>query len=344
MRLSQWSKANCRKQLESSATMSLLLALAFSLVWAQQMKAASPAKDADPTSERRVLVFPQDTSIGRVELRNLLRPDEVQDLGEARGTMKVSIAPNHYVLIHPGKTVQLNPTLLRKAPGKGIEAIKLKFYSLGEEDQGHSITDKIVKELPQFQDLERLDLSQSDVTDKGLEALEKLPKLRKVNLFQTEIHGSCLQTLKKLPKLEELDISFDPIESKYLSNLKDMEKLKFLNVRRIGAGLEAAKYVGQCKSVVVLNIGHNRQLTDACVDSLLSLTNLRELSLDGTSLTKEGALKFKALKLVDIELPSCFASERDYVEAKKALGNVQIFRPGLRPVTRQEQWYFAPLH
>lgn len=129
------------------------------------------------------------------------------------------------------------------------------------------LADSILRELPYFHTLKRLDLSETSVTDESLKTLLAGKSLEVLSLEKTKIKGEGLSGLNG-ENLVELDLRDTSFSGDWLAGLKHLEK-------------------------VVLS---DTSFSDRDIESLLHLPNLRQLYIARTKVTPKGLATLRHLK------------------------------------------------
>jgi Leucine-rich repeat (LRR) protein len=202
------------------------------------------------------------------------------------------------------------------------------------------ITDSDLPLLAQLPDLKRLDLSLTRISDRGLRALKTAPAiedlnlyfaeqisdegasvvrnwkhLKRLNLRGTKITDSMLEFLAAVPTIEWLDIGWAQITDTGLDRLTALTHLRWLTMGGNKLTDTALQFLRQMPQLEYLDIGGQQRtdsglwsllLTDAGVQAIASVTELRELRLSGTAVTSHGLALLEPLpKLERLSLQSC---------------------------------------
>jgi Leucine-rich repeat (LRR) protein len=220
-------------------------------------------------------------------------------------------------------------------------------------------TDSDMARLAQLPNLERLDLSLTRITDHGLQQLKPAPgivelnlyyteqitdegmaavrgwkKLKSINLRGTKITDTTLEHLANIPTLESIDIGFAQVTDVGLDRLSPLSSLKTLVVggnKLTDVGLGALR---QFPALTSLSLGGSQRtdsnlwtisLTESGLDSILTLTELKELRLDGMPATARWIEKLKGLKKLErLNLQGCKRIGDDAIPALGSWPSLRI--------------------
>jgi hypothetical protein len=134
--------------------------------------------------------------------------------------------------------------------------------------------DKDAIHLRELVNVDRLDLSFSQVTDEGMRQITGLAELYWLKLEGTQVTDAGLQHLKGLPNLAALYLGSTQVTDTGLEHLKGLTKLRSLGLS-------------------------DTQVTDDSLKHLKSMTNLESLDIENTDVTGEG------MKRLQQALPNC---------------------------------------
>jgi len=193
-----------------------------------------------------------------------------------------------------------------------------------------NFTDAGMAHVKKCRRLRNLDLNSLPITDEGVYHLSGLDKLEDLNLFNTEVTDRGLIYLKMMHSLKKLDIGkrnqrgqITDVGMVHLAQINSLEylvlphrditdkgiaqiaKLKNLKYLWVGCGTnslltdKALQHLSKLQSLEYVHIG-GRGFTDAGMDDLAKLTNLRKLNISfDNSITNKGLAKLKTLKLLE---------------------------------------------
>ena len=206
---------------------------------------------------------------------------------------------------------------------EGIAAIKdwknLKRLNL----HGTKVSDNGLEHIAGITTLETLNVGSTLMTDVGLERLTNLTNLKELTMGGNELGDAGLQALRQMPGLTFLDLSGRQGTDKNIwtvamsetglaavLTLKNLRELRFSCVT-LGTGIEGTrlgdvsflivtpKWLEQMKSMTKLErlkVQGCDKVNDDAVQSLIAIPSLREVDLQGTSVTEQGATKLRAAK------------------------------------------------
>ncbi len=219
--------------------------------------------------------------------------------------------------------MELNLYFAEYVTDEGIAAIKdwkkLRTLNL----HGTKVSDTALEHIAGISTLESLNVGSTLMTDVGLERLTTLPNLKELTMGGNELGDAGLQALRQMPGLTYLDLSGRQGTDKNVwtvamsetglaavLTLKNLKELRFACVS-IGVGIEGTK-LGEVSLLTVtpkwleemkalpklekLKLQGCDRVDDPAVQTLIAMPNLHEVDLQGTSVTAQGAAKFRAAK------------------------------------------------
>jgi Leucine-rich repeat (LRR) protein len=202
------------------------------------------------------------------------------------------------------------------------------------------VSDSDMPQLASMPDLRRLDLSLTRISDRGLRALKPAPAieelnlyfaeqitdegasvvrnwkhLKKLNLHGTKITDSTLEFLAGVPTLEWLDIGWAQITDTGLDHLTALTNLKWLAMGGNKLTDASLQFLRQMPQLEYLDIGGQQRtdsglwsvtISDAGTQSIATVSELRELRMEGRGVTARGLEALKPLrKLERLNLQGC---------------------------------------
>jgi Leucine-rich repeat (LRR) protein len=188
---------------------------------------------------------------------------------------------------------------------------------LAQLDLSHTrITDQGLLQLKNAPAITDLNLYYAEqITDEGLAAVKGWKKLRRLNLRGTKVTDTTLEHLAAVTTLETLDAGYAQITDVGLDRLTPLQNLRELVVggnKLTDTGLQALR---QLPGLTALSLGGEQRtdsglwsisLTEAGLEAVATLTELRELRLDGMPVTARWLDKLKPLrKLERLSLQRC---------------------------------------
>ena len=222
----------------------------------------------------------------------------------------------------PGVT-DLNLYYAEYVTDEGIAAIKDWKKLTRLNLHGTKASDNALEHIDGITTLESLNVGATLMTDVGLERLTNLSNLKELTMGGNELGDAGLQALRQMPGLTYLDLSGRQGTDKNVwtvamsetglaavLTLKNLRELRFACVQ-IGVGIEGTrlgeislltvtpKWLEQMAALTKLERlklqGCNR-IDDDSVKSLVAMPALREIDLQGTAVTEQGAAKLRAAK------------------------------------------------
>jgi len=178
------------------------------------------------------------------------------------------------------------------------------------------VTDAGLAHLKGLEQLQWLNLSGTKVTDAGLNSLKRLAHLQALHLTTTKVTDAGLENINGLMELRLLAVADTKVTDAGLEHLKVLVKLFYLNVagtKVSGTGLECLEGLAQLQvlnlwgtQVTDAGLVHLRRLnmlkwlglshiSDAGLENLKGLTNLRVLWLKDSTITDAGVTYLEGL-------------------------------------------------
>jgi internalin A len=260
------------------------------------------------------------TWVGDADLRHLGELPELSDLDLSLTHITDQGMSETRTL--PGVT-ELNLYFAEYVTDEGIASIKdwkkLRILNL----HGTKVSDTALEHIAGISTLESLNVGSTLMTDVGLERLTSLPNLKELTMGGNELGDAGLQALRQMPGLTYLDLSGRQGTDKNVwtiamsetglaavLTLKNLRELRFACVS-IGVGIEGTrlgevslltvtpKWLDELKALPKLEklkLQGCDRVDDQAVQTLVAMPNLHEVDLQGTSVTEQGAARFRAAK------------------------------------------------
>ncbi|HCS53707.1 hypothetical protein [Rubinisphaera sp.] len=162
------------------------------------------------------------------------------------------------------------------------------FDELRELDLSHTgIEDQSLVCLLDLPNLVTLDLSGTNVTAKGLKHLSSLPALKNLNLSFCKLDVAAFSEINKIKLLENLDLSIAKFLPENLGEFTHLTELRELSLMaKVGIEDRHLKCLRSMPNLERLYL--RGEITDAGLDHLIRLSQLRRLGLDETMITNAG--------------------------------------------------------
>lgn len=172
-------------------------------------------------SSTRTLMFPEDTSLGKLSVRKIDEDGAVTWVkkGNARGQVSFPAEEKIRLTINGRAAKEL--ALLENFGASD-------FYSL--ELFGESIQDERIQSIKGLTGLRELRIMASDVSFEGLSVLALFPDLQALSLRGTPVDKSVINHITKMNNLEELDLRATTIRDSTATYLVTLTQLKSLQL------------------------------------------------------------------------------------------------------------------
>jgi len=222
------------------------------------------------------------------ELKNLQQLILVQNRFNELGTRRLSKLQDLRVLDLRGNMEAGDMTLEVVAALPKLKA--LKHRSTAVSDYGMEL-------LSRNGSIENLLIQDFAITGQSGQHLAKLQKLSQLEIFRCQGFGSEGVLALKGLNLQRLTLRDLPtIDDSALEVLKELPKLKKFYLHEIsGVSDTGLKNLKSVKALELLDIWSIPQMTDATLDVIASLPNLKELSIRSTAVTDAAIAKLLAM-------------------------------------------------
>lgn len=163
------------------------------------------------------------------------------------------------------------------------------------------VNDVGVKELGGLQNLQRLDLKQTQITEKALPAISQLKSLSFLRLSGTAIAPSAVKQLQTLKSLTDLNLEGIPFTDRDL-DLSVFPHLHSLNLGDTEISDETISRIAQhCPELNTLNISRTK-ITPKGLSTLAGIKTLMSLTLSGRNIDQTWVPELSKLKAWGIAL------------------------------------------
>ena len=257
---------------------------------------------------------------------------EAREIGLARGTVRVAVAPGQLLMLELNYQAFKNPSVLDKVSVDGVDYLKFNSMAMDQKEEGRC--DKILKHLAMFQKLKYLDLTHSDVNDASITSINCLPNLKGLALTETDIDGSCFKSIAtKWPALEELAAPRCIFAPKNISDLGKLSALKTLDLRWSHLPSNAGTYLVGCKNLVSLNLSRNSNVDDVSITAVCQNKSLKKLYVNETALTDQSLKAISTLSGLSVLLISNTKITNDGIKLLAKSGHLHELQIGGTKVT-----------
>ncbi|MGH7136470.1 MAG: leucine-rich repeat domain-containing protein, partial [Pirellulales bacterium] len=322
------------------AVMAWFLASLISLSPASPGVAADkPAKPEVPiggeNSSRRTLRFPADRAVGTVYWRMpdgklyeyTMHADTWKPLGKTRGMMRLPAGAE--ARLDVGKAASRDLSWLDELGPNDIQALNLRNTDVHDEALAH---------VARLTGLRAIDLQSTCITDAGLAGFDALTNLEEIDLgaFAVNRQGfgvgdGALRVLARLPKLRNLQLRLTKVTDAGLAELVQCRTLTHLGLAATKVSDAGLVHLTKLPRLEDLGLGVTREganVTNEGLKTIGKLAGLTRLDLSGTKITGEGLVHLKELKkLKTLSLDSTDVGEADlaHLEPLQSLERLRLY-------------------
>ncbi len=166
---------------------------------------------------------------------------------------------------------------------------------------GTSTTDSDVAKIAELKGLRSLDLSYTAISDNSADSLARLEGLQILKLEGTEISDQTLAVVANLPSLSMLHLAKTKITDQGLKLFHNHKTLNVLDLSSCNISNEGLRTIGkppmlQClclAKTVRYGESDRSNLTDDCLEYLLSLDTLIDLDIANSKISEEGVERLR---------------------------------------------------
>ncbi len=289
--------------------------------------------------------FPAKQSVGSIYLAEKCFPHQRQWIGDAKGSVNLSIPESKNLGIALGqhgttgltslpadesshigsldfsasyfneKTSYAAPELAVALPH--LTEVRLDFLKVGVRE---------LSSLRYFTELRTLWLTGTEITDDALEPLSGYGEIAHLVLKKTRITDSGIARLKNLEKLQTLNAP-SQMTDEGLKNLAAFAALRRLDISYTRITDSGIRYLVGLNSLSELYL-NDTNLSDSVIDFLSQMTSLKTIFLSGTKVTDTGISKLNGLaNLEHLELRDTKTTDAGIAKLRNSLANCSIFGP-----------------
>ncbi len=293
--------------------------------------------DEAPVAERpaRTLHFPADQTVGTISGRaandkplvHAMYGDEWKPLGNARGD--VSIPANTDVRLDVGQAASADLASLDALAPNDLQAINLRDTDVKDDGLAH---------VGRLTGLRAIDLQSTHVTDEGIKHLARLAKLEQIDLdaFRVDREGfgvgdDAMKVLGQLPSLRSVGLRLTKVTDAGLAELAKCPTLTYLGLagtRVTDAGLASLEQLSNLDSLQLGVYNEGAKITDDGLKIIGKLKNLKSLDLSGTKVSDKGLVYLAPLvKLEHLALDHTDVSDKGLaqLEPRQSLKTIRLY-------------------
>ena len=149
-----------------------------------------------------------------------------------------------------------------------------------------TVTDTDCRTIAQFRELRSLTIDSSSHTELGIRWVAQLDGLEQLRL-RGHVTDSMIETISKMQSVRHLALNSWHVTDVGICRLSRMTQLEVLDISGTSITDAAIENLVDLPHLRVLWCVET-QLTDRCVPSILQITNLGEIQLDLTNVSREG--------------------------------------------------------
>lgn len=217
--------------------------------------------------------------------------------------------------------------VLRMTPQSWEELSKVSQLEILDVSSTPNIAHTDVAKFTALSHLRELNLSETPVTDEIFNSLAEMESLEILRITSTGgIKGHGLQAyLKSKPRLRELHASRSSVGASGLRYIKAISSLEFLDISASSLTDQQFAELKGANNIVELRIGSNF-LSNASMQTVLSLTKLKILDLEGMQTVSDPGLVILAKKsgLQRLNLKSTTFSPKAIQQFQKVHKNCEV--------------------
>ncbi len=271
----------------------------------EQKSKPKPGSYSKIVGDERILTFPKGMCLGTII-------DDFAFITEAEGEKKFPKQRRLSLMVR--NNALESPDLLA-----GFASDDLVFLNFSSAPTFKSDGFSAIENLT---GLKAINLKHTLFNNSALLSLEKMVNLRYANFNDTRVHGDGLAKLPILANMNAMDVSNNSGMLPFCQTLSDLKNLYELQMQHCQLDDVTSKDISQCKSLRVLCISQNKDITDAGVSYLKDLKNLTWLDLTATSVSPnclESLVEMRSLKKVELgELDWTDSQRKAFEKAMKA--------------------------
>ena len=286
--------------------------ISLALLAAALLSAMLTAADPQPSScdgsskggvkkEFRTLHFPPKVAVGIVyQRRRALKTPTLsffegwKKVGEARGAVRIPADAD--ARLDVSKTASADLSCLSK-----LQPDDVQYLDLANSD----IDNNSLRHVGRLTGLRILNLNYTKITDAGIEHLSRLKKLRVIWLSAFGVHekgfgvgDKAMKVLATLPRLEWIDLRLSKVGDVGLAELAKLKSLRYLGLagtKITDAGLVHLKRLPHLRFLTLDGRGEKSKITDEGLKIVGGLRELWRLDLNATKVTDKGLVHLRGL-------------------------------------------------
>ncbi|HEY9783977.1 MAG TPA: protein kinase [Candidatus Obscuribacterales bacterium] len=158
------------------------------------------------------------------------------------------------------------------------------------------VEDSIMADIIHLNRLKQIDLSSSHITDFSLALIDqKFKQLEKLDVSSTQVTAEGLASMRRLKDLVLLRAGGILENGKIVPVLRKSKRLRYLSMHNSGLTDEDLRSLSNIKTLSVLFISRHRKITDKGIGYLVALKNLTKLDVALCHVTPRSILHFERM-------------------------------------------------
>jgi hypothetical protein len=271
----------------------------------------------------RLLRFPKNISVGRLVIET--GPGAAPTVVNQSAIGSVKVPADAAVRLELTETFFKDPTILKDLAPDSIDILIVRLSSMADAEE--AICDNVLGHISHLTGLQAIYVDRSDVGDAGLSKLKAITNLRILEAGNSLVRGHALKDLSTLKELRTLRLCSTALDQDCLKYVSTFPKLEQLALTRTGLTSTGLKLIGNCLTLVDLDIGQNKQIADNDMQYVAALKKLTMVHLGNTSVTMAGLEKLKGLNLRRLFLPRSHYSAAEMAKVHKLFPLAKVELP-----------------
>jgi len=204
------------------------------------------------------------------------KPTFKQEKSIARGTIRVPTNVQIFLQLqydgpeHLNTLFELNPPMITQLKAAGLDLDDAQFAY-----------------FKRFPNIFRINLDSTLITDKSVPVLASFKQMSDMRISKTELTGQGFEAFSGMP-LRILSIEGSNVQEGNLQKIKTLpDTLESLNADRTKLGPSDIAFLSKCRKLQSLDLGGDKNITDACAKDIAKMKMLDVLNISDTLVTEK---------------------------------------------------------